>query len=389
MKGHVEAAGRNRWHVVVEVGKNAQGKRVRRRRTVTGTKRQADAFLSGMLAEIEAGRYFDPTKLTVGEYLEKWLEDDARIGVALKTYERYSDIVRRHIIPALGQIPLDRLKPLHVQSYYSQALATGRLDGKGGLSSRTVLHIHRLLHEALKQAVRWQLLVSNPCDLVEPPRPETKQMQVLDERQTLQLLDALRGNPLYTPILVSVTTGLRRGELLALRWTDVDLVSAKLHVQQAMVESRDRTITFKSPKTPRSRRVVTLPQHTNKALKRHKKDQNQIRLALGESYHDNGLVFATPTGDPLSPDSFSQSFRTVTKRCGLPIRLQDLRHTHATQLLRQGIHPKVVSERLGHSSVAITLDIYSHVVRGMDEAAAESIDRAYGWASAGEASVAQ
>jgi len=281
-----------------------------------------------------------------------------------------------HLAPALGHHQLARLSPVHIQAYYSQALVSGRRHGEGGLSARTVLHHHRVLREALQQAVRWQLLARNPADAVEPPRPERREMKALDADDTRRLLAAAEDSRLYTPILLAVTTGMRRGEILGLLWQDVDLNAATATVCRSLQQVRGK-VSFKQPKTARSRRLVTLPALAVDALIRHKARQAEIRLQLGPAYDDHGLVVANPDGMPMSPGAFTHAFILLAKKAGRPrLRFHDLRHGHASQLGRLNVPVKVISERLGHSSVAITLDLYSHVLPGMQEDAARKIDAA-------------
>lgn len=291
-----------------------------------------------------------------------------------KTIERYRQIIENNIKPSIGGYQLSKLKPLHIQSFYTDSLTTGRKDGKGGLSAQTVLHFHRLLHRALGQAVKWQLLARNPADAVESPRPERKEMTALDEKETAHLLKRFEGSRMHVPVIIAVTTGLRRGEFLALHWSDIDLDDGQITVNQAIEQTKEG-LRFKTPKTERSRRSVALPSFVVEILQAHKREQAEIRLQLGPAYENNNLVFPRQDGTAWPPDSFSTAFAAFVRRSGLPhVRLHDLRHSHATQLLRQGVHPKVVSERLGHSKVGITMDTYSHVLPGMQEDAAEKID---------------
>jgi integrase len=246
--------------------------------------------------------------------------------------------------------------------------------GEGGLSAQSVVHLHRVLHRALAQAVKWQLRARNPVDAVEPPKPERREMRALDEDQTAELLSVLEGRRLYIPVLLAVTTGLRRGELLGLRWSDVDLASGTLTVQQTLEQTKDG-LRFKSPKTHRSRRSIVLPEMTVEALGSHRAAQAEEKLALGPAWDEHGLVCPRQGGAPSAPDVFSTAFAAFVRRSGMkPFRFHDLRHSHATHLLRAGVHPKVVSERLGHSSVGITLDTYSHVLPGMQQDAVRLID---------------
>ncbi len=276
----------------------------------------------------------------------------------------------------MGGYELSKLRPLHIQGFYTSAVTSGRKDGKGGLSAQTVLHFHRLIHRALGQAVRWQLLARNPAEAVEPPRPQRTEMRALEDAQIALLLKSLEGSRLHAPVLLAVSTGLRRGELLGLRWSDVDLERGCLTVNRS-VEQTKQSLRFKIPKTERSRRMVALPSFTVDMLRAHKREQTEARLKLGPAYQNDDLILPREDGSLWPPDSFSTAFAAFVRRSKLPhVRFHDLRHSHATQLLKQGVHPKIVSERLGHSKVGITLDTYSHVLPSMQEDAARKIDAA-------------
>jgi integrase len=329
-----------------------------------------------LLHQRDGGIDAPPGKLAVGEYLQRWLEDYAKGNTAPRTYERYEQIVRQHLIPALGAIPLARLRPQHIQACYSEARQAGRIDGKdGGLSAQTVLHHHRVLREALHHAVRWQLLARNPADAVEAPRPPRHEMRVLTPDGVQRLLAACEDSELYAIVFVAVATGLREGEILALRWSDVDLHGSSAHVTRTLQYVSGRGLLFREPKTSRSRRRVSLSRETVAVLSEHRRRQLERRLALGPGYEDQNLVFVGSAGKPIPPYSVSQRFATLVKAAGIgPLRFHDLRHTSATLMLSAGVHPKIVSERLGHSGVAITLDTYSHVLPGLQEEAANLLD---------------
>ena len=374
MKGHIRPRGKGTWAIVLDLGKDGSGKRHQKWHTVKGTKRDAEREMTKLLNDLNTGTYVEPAKLTLREYLEKWLEDYARANVTAKTFERYAEIVHQNLVPALGHLQLSKIQPLHIQDYYSKALKKGRKDGKGGLSARTVLHHHRILHEALRQAVKWLLLGRNPADAVEPPRPPGIEMTALNEAEAHQLMEAARPTRLHVPVVLAITTGMRRGEILALRWQDIDMDAGTLAVRQSLEQTK-AGLAFKQPKTNKGRRVVALPPLAIDTLRRHKAGQAKVRLAMGPAYEDQGLVCAQPNGQPWRPDGITSSFHNLVKAAGLPaIRFHDLRHTHASLLLRQGIHPKVVSERLGHSTISITLDTYSHVLPGMQQEAARKLD---------------
>lgn len=376
MTGSIEQRSPGTWSIRFDMGVGPDGKRKQKRLTFRGTKREAEREMTRLLNELNTGSFVEPSKLTVAQYLQRWLDDYAKVNVSAKTFERYGEHIRLHLNPSLGNHLLSNLKPLHIQAHYSKMLQSGRRDGKGGLSPQTVIHQHRVLREALQQAVKWQLLVRNPADAVEPPRAQRDEMAALDEAETACLLGAAKGTHLYLPILLAVTTGLRRGELLAIRWDDLDLKSSSLCVRQALQQTKEG-ISFKQPKTAKGRRQIALPSLAVEALIRHKGEQAEQRLILGPRYQYQGLVICEEDGQPLNPRNFSKAFAVFVDRRGLKdVRFHDLRHSHATQLLRQNIHPKVVSERLGHATIGITLDTYSHVLPGMQEEAARKLDGA-------------
>jgi integrase len=376
MKGHVRQRGPQSWAVVLDLGRDGTGKRRQKWHTVRGTKKDAQRELARLLHEINTDSYVEPSKMTLSDYLDQWLRDYARPNVSAKTFERYEEIVRLHLKPALGHHTLSKIQPLQIARYYSEALASGRIDGSGGLSARSVLHHHRVLRAALQQAVKWLLLPRNPADAVDPPRPKHREMRALDEADTAKLLRGSAESRLSLPVLLAVTTGLRRGEILGLRWADIDFENTSLAVRQSLEQTRDG-LAFKQPKTAKGRRVVALPGLAVEALRQHKVVQAKMKLALGSAYEDNDLVCAREDGTAWPPDTFSSAFVALIRRTGVPtVRFHDLRHTHATQLLRQGVHPKIVSERLGHATVGITLDVYSHVLPGMQAEAATRTDAA-------------
>jgi len=284
--------------------------------------------------------------------------------------------VHQNIIPLLGAVHLPKLKPVQISDAYAAALAGGRRDDtEGGLSPRTVGHMHRVLKQALGQAVRWELLTRNPADAVDPPKVDWKPMRTYDLPQTAKLIEAVRDTPLLVPTLLAVLCGLRRGEICALRWRHVDLVTGQISV----VESLEQTKTglrFKSPKSGKGR-TVALSTTVVDELRAHRVKRAQDLLKLGVGLSDDDLVLGHEDGSIISPIYISQLWaRKIRKTQLAHLRFHDLRHAHATHLLANGVHPKVASERLGHSKVGITLDLYSHVIPGTQEDAAAMIDRA-------------
>lgn len=374
MKGHIRPRGKGTWVIVLDVGRDEKGERRQKWHTVHGTKRDAEAELAQLLHELNTGGYVEPAKLTVAQFMEQWLNDYAQHNVGAKTCQEYRKFVHNHIAPGLGRHKLADLRPLHIQAFYSRMLKEGRVRGTGGLAPQTVIHLHRILHKAMEQAVKWQMVARNPVDAAEPPKAERKEMKVFEAGQVDLLLQAVEGTLFHIPVVLAITTGMRRGEILGLRWQDVDLEAATVTVRRS-VEQTQNALGFKEPKTQKSRRRIPLPASVVPILVRHKAWQAQNRLLLGDAYDNQDLVCSREDGSIFPPDHLSNLFRDVLRRAGLPhFRFHDLRHTHATLLLQEGVHAKVVSERLGHSTIGITLDVYSHVLPSLQEEAARKVD---------------
>jgi len=375
MKGHIRQRSKGSWTIWVDLGRDPEtGKRKQQTLTVRGTKRDAERELRNLLHSLEVGSYVKPSRITLGQWLEQWCQSYVAIHCSARTAESYQSEVRRHLTPFLGRILLTQLQPQHLQNYYSQALTKGRADGKSGLSARTVQYHHRILSEALSHAVKMGLVGRNVAEAVEPPRPERKNLANLAPEDVPKFLEAAHETPYYVLFYTALYTGMRLGELLGLRWCDVDLDVASLSVVQALYK-RCGVCKMIKPKSSHSRRRIVLPPSLALLLRDHKAEQQAQRILLGTPLSDSDLVFAHPDGRPLDPGVVSHTFAKVLRKAGLPhIRFHDLRHTHATLLLKAGIHPKIVSERLGHASISITLDIYSHVLPGLQERAAERFD---------------
>ncbi|MBA2240472.1 MAG: site-specific integrase [Solirubrobacterales bacterium] len=365
MRGHVRKRG-TKWVVVVDVGRDESGKRLRKWHSGFERRKDAERALTEILGRLEAGAYVEPAALTLGGFLaDEWLPA-MRASLRPLTLESYSMIVRTRIAPEIGQVRLQRLTPGALNALYATL-------GER-LSPRSVRYTHAVLRHALVDAVRWQRLARNVADAAEPPSAKAAKaqaMQTWSAEQLAAFLEHVGDDRLYAAWRLAAMTGLRRGEVLGLRWRDLDLEAGRLAVVQTLVGER----TFSQPKTDHGRRNVALDPVTVTALRTHRKRQAAERLALGPAYRDEQeLVFCREDGEPLWPQSFSRSFERHAKAAGLPaIRAHDLRHTHATLALAAGIHPKVVSERLGHASVGITLDIYSHATPAMQADAANRV----------------
>ncbi len=358
---------RKKWQAIVELGRDPVTGRRRQVFRDARTKSEAREVLRRLLREIEDGTHVEPHNLTVEEHLTGWLHDVARHRVTQRSFDRYESVIRVQLVPALGAVKLIDLRPAQVQQLYSQLVDKG-------LSAATVLKVHTTLHSALKHAVTMGLLARNPSDNMALPRIRRREMTALGEQEIARLLAAAKDTTVEVPLLCLVTLGLRRGELLGLTWPDVDFEAAQVSVRRSLEES-SAGVTLKPPKTQRSTRTLALPQVTVEALREHRRSQREERLRLGPSFNTRGLVFPGADGEPWWCSNFARACRRVFDGAGLArVRLHDLRHAHATMLLREGVHPKVVSERLGHASVALTMDVYSHVLPGMQREAAERID---------------
>jgi len=379
MKGHIYQRAKGSWTIVYDLPMDAAtGKRRQKSQRVKGTKRDAERTLRQVLLSLEQGSYVKPNKISLGELLRQWLKDYASMNTTDRTQESYTSIVERHLIPALGRVSLIELQAQHIQSYYAKKLSDGRADGKGGLSARSVVYHHRILSNALDYAVKMGLVVRNVGKVVEPPRVARVTMQTLSPEEVGRFLDVARDTDYYVYFATLLYTGLRRGELLALRWRNLDLGNGRLSVVETAYRLGNGEYRIKEPKTPQSRRSVILPPSLVELFRVYRFDQELLRIQLGIGLNADDFVFIRPDGSPINPNAATLAFRRIISRAGLKgIRIHDLRHTHASLMLKAGIHPKVVSERLGHANIGITLDLYSHVLPGLQEAAAEKFDRIF------------
>ena len=390
-QGHIRPQGKNSWEIKFDLGRDPlTGRRITKYVTFRGTKRKAQEELTRLLGQRNDGSYVEPTKMTVAQYLNHWLEADIDRRVAARTAARYREIVEKNIIPKLGHVPVRKLTAVHIEAFEAELQREGwvkarakqkvkegeeaPIQEKRGLSAQTALHVHRTLSQALGHAVRLGVLFKNPARQVKPPRPPSREIKILDKNEITTLLNAAKGVGLYVPVLVAVTTGMRRGELLALRWSDIDPTAALLTVNQSLERIKGK-FGFKSPKTKTSRRTITLPAITVQALRRHLKEQHEARLKLGLGRDPRGLVFARPDGQPMDADTLTKAFRRLVASAKVtPITFHGLRHTHISHLLMEGFHAKVVSERAGHAHVNITLGVYAAYIPSMQTDVARRVD---------------
>jgi integrase len=368
MAGQIIKRSENTYTLRVFQGRDG-GKRQYLNKTFHGTKKEAQRALNAMLRDQDQGTLIEPTRSSLNDYFDQWLETAVRPRVRPRTLASYKDVLNLYVRPTLGSRLVAKLGLLDIQDAYRQLTEAGR-------SPRTVRYAHSILNSALKQAVKWKLLQHNPADHVELPRQQRREIQPLDQEQAGRFLDTAAGTRHYTLFSLLLGTGLRPGEALGLRWEDFDVTSGYLSVQRALAFT-GKVWRLDEPKTTRGRRRVKLPVSLSAELRAHRQEQRQARLASAGEYQDHGLMFASENGAPLDERNIvHRHFKPLLKRAKLPatLRLYDLRHTHATLLLLAGENPKVVSERLGHASVALTLDVYSHVLPSMQHAAADRLE---------------
>ena len=399
----------NSFTIIIDLGKDpATGKRLRGNHTFKGTRKQAEKEERTLLLARDNGTYVLPSKITVEAFMEQWIKDHAAGDhITARTAQGYADMLKLHIEPGFRGILLQKLRPHHIQAFYSRMLESGKLPKPPkkprskkpraeqekapkeepkpqGLAPQTVRHMHNLIHGSLRAAVRMSVISVSPADAVMPPRVRHEEVKILDKDQTLKLLAAASGTRLYLPILLAIATGARRGEILALRWKDVDLQAETVTIRRSLSETRQLGLFFKEPKSRKSIRSIALPAFAVAALKEHRKAQAKKKMLIRDTYQDNDLVLPNWDGRPWAPNLLTGAFgdfmkKQEKKQEALPhIRFHDLRHGSISMLLMEGVPFKVVSARAGHSTVGITLDTYGHLLPGADEQAAAQLESLMG-----------
>ena len=377
-RGCILRRGKKSWRLKFEVGGDpATNRRQTRYVTVKGTRQEAQKELTLRLAAVDAGTHVEDTKTSVRDWLEGWLADQQ--GLAPKTLERYRELIRHQIIPHLGHWPLQKLRPVQIQTWHTKLLKEGRRKG-GGLSARTVGHAHRVLGKALADATRLEMISRDVTAAIPPPKVEAADVRILTREQIAEVIAKLRGHSLHSITVLALATGMRRGELAGLRWADIDLDGAKLRVERSLEETK-AGLRFKTPKTKHGRRVITLPASAVEVLHHHRRQHLERRLALGlGKLHADALVFPAFDGvTPMSPDNLSRDWARTCRRLQLPlVMFHSLRHTHASALIAAGLDVLTISRRLGHAKPATTLNVYGHLFRQSDSGAAAAIEAAMG-----------
>lgn len=355
MRGYITQRAKGSWSISIYLGTDFITKKKKYKwYTVRGNKKEAERFLTEKLNEIEKGIFVDSKNMTFAEFLEFWYKQCCETKLSPTTYESYKRNIDKYIIPQLGYIKLHNLLPLQLQSFYNS------LEDK--LSHTSIVYIHRIIHSALNQAMKWDLIIRNVSNNVEPPKKSKYQATVLNSLQITNLIEAVKNTYIYIPVMIAISTGMRRGEILGLTWDNVDLTNATLDVVQALYPTQ-KGLMILPPKSKTSVRKISLPPTLVNILKEYKNNCT------------NTYVCSMQNGQLISPSSLNHKFKQVLIDNNLPnIRFHDLRHSHASLLLSQGVQAKVISERLGHSNINITMDLYSHVYEATNKHVANNFD---------------
>ncbi len=365
------------------------GKRNRITRRVRGTRSEANRELRKLIKEIEDQTYVRPTDLTLRDFFETRYLPVIEATVRATTFENMLQYIRSYLLKNIGDVKISELTTERVQELYRFLSKRGGKNGRP-LAPRTVLKVHQALRSALDKAVDWELVARNVATRAVHPKPERVEFQVLNPSQVVAMIKEIgQTNPwAETIVFLAFYTGLRRSELLGLRWIDLDLGRATLSVRRSYHRLDDRSSVINPPKTARSSRSIALTQSTVARLTVHLAEARRTAGIMGKKLDENDYLFPWKDGQPVRPDSLTQAFRRAAKKLGFKnLRFQDTRHTHASLLLLTGAHPKIVSERLGHASVAFTLDTYSHVLPGLQQAAADRLDQLMTGVPAGDPSI--
>ena len=384
-RGNITRRGQSSWQLKFDVS-SGNGMRQTRYVTVRGKRQDAQRELTRLLGQADAGTLVEPSKVTVAEYLRAWLGHPAQqgeqalpppAGLTPKTAERYRELAEGQIIPHLGSIVLQNLRPAKVAEWHAVILKSGSRRGRP-LAARTVGHAHRVLHRALERAVETEVLSRNVAAAVSPPKVEAAEIEILDAEQIAETLHKLEGHPLYAVAVAGLATGMRRGELLALRLlADVDLDAGTVRVERSLEETQ-AGLRFKAPKTAHGRRSISLPESALTVLREHRRKLLEMRLQLGLGRPDaDTLVFGQADGAPMRPNQLSWLWRSACKARRLPrVSFHALRHTHASALIAAGLDVLAISRRLGHSNPTVTLNTYGHLFKKDDSAAVDAIEAA-------------
>ena len=363
------------WMGAATVGFDVEKGKPQRKYFYGKTRAEVAEKMNEALGKVKNGTYTEPSKMLFAEWLDTWINEYMEPSLRPTTWASYQTQVEKHIKPSLGHIRLSQLQTSHLQKLYNEKIKGGRADGKpGGLSPRSVKYIHTVIHSSLEQAKLEYKITFNPADAVKLPKQHKKEMSTLDINGIRALLKEAANTNHYTTYILALTTGLRRGELLGLRWKDTDLNKGTITVSQGLVRVKGKGLVFQEPKTGLSNRTINIPPNVVKELKAHKSKQAEKKLFMGPAYEDNDLVFAREDGKPIDPRGLTRHFERALCRAGLPkICFHDLRHTYATLSLEQGVSVRAIQETLGHHDAGFTMSVYTHVTDKMKQEATDKI----------------
>jgi integrase len=372
MRGHIRERSPGRWAIVIDKRDPHTGERKRRWHSFAGTKRQAQVECARLVSEAQNGAAVELSRVTVGAYLDRFQSDWIAVHVSARTAERYHSLLdhaRRH----LGGRQLQKLRPADLATFYADL-------SRSGLAPRTIRHVHGLVFQALRQAKIWGVIRDNVAESVKPPPVPDHELPILQPDRARELLEALRGRPFYLIASVALASGMRRNEILGLRWRDVDLDAGRLRVELSLEETTAHGIRLKAPKTRNGRRTISLPPHIVTELRAHWRAQQEQRLAIGMGKAPpDSQVLAGVDGKPQSPSTVTKAWPRAMAAAGMPgVTLHSLRHTHASMLIASGMDVLTISRRLGHGSPTITLRVYGHLIHGTDDHAAQIMEAAFG-----------
>lgn len=369
MRGHIRQRAKDKkiWSVVIELNK-VNGKRKQKWYTVHGEKKDAEKFLTEKLRELDTGTLIDSKNINIRQYFNYWYEQHCLTKLSPTTYESYRRNLDNYILKELGYIRLEDLQPMHLQAFYTKC-------SKKGLSNKTILYFHRIIHCALNQAMKWQFITRNVANFVDTPKPKKYNAKFLNDKEIAELINAITNTELYIPVIIAIATGMRRGEILGLTWENVDLENGFIKVTQALYPTKDGLIIL-PPKTENSIRNISIPLTLIDILKDYKEKQDIIKERLGKDYIYGDLVCCTIDGNAINPTTLNHKFHSLLKENELPlIRFHDLRHSHASLLLKENVQMKAISERLGHSNVNITMNLYSHIYEETNKEIANTFNK--------------